>query len=288
MLTGSFVAIVTPFKDGEVDYESLKSLIDFQIENGTDWIVPCGTTGESPTLSFSEHQKVVETTVTHVAGRAKVLAGSGSNNSAEAITLSKHAQEVGANGLLVITPYYNKPTQDGLFQHFKEIANNVSIPIVLYNVPSRTGVNMGIETIIKLSKIENIQAIKEASGNLEKVSEILIKTTLNVLSGEDNLTYPMLALGAHGVISVSANIAPRLLSDMVHSALDGNFIKARDIHNKLFELTQILFCETNPVPVKAALALAGRIKNELRLPLVKMTESNQQVLESYLRELDLI
>jgi len=236
MFQGSMVAIVTPFKDGEIDFDTLGKLIDFQVKNGTDAIVPCGTTGESPTLTHQEHDRVVQYVVEKVAGRAQVIAGAGSNSTAEALQLTRHAEEVGADGALVITPYYNKPTQRGLIEHFRRIAEETAIPLVLYNVPGRTGVKLNPETIAELAVIENIVAVKEACGSVDQVNQILNLCDITVLSGDDMLTLPMMSVGARGVISVAANIVPREVNLLVHAALDGNWEEARERHFQLYSL----------------------------------------------------
>ncbi len=291
MFRGAFVAIVTPFKDGKVDEDSLRSLIDFQIEQGTHGIVPCGTTGESATLSFEEHERVVEITVEHVNGRVPVIAGTGSNNTAEAIRLTKHAKNVGADGVLMICPYYNKPTQEGLYRHFEKVAASVDIPIILYNIPGRTAVNMEPATIEKLSRIDNIVGVKEASGSIKQIMEIVAKCgdDFAVLSGEDYITYPLLSVGGKGVISVVSNIAPKDMADMCNFALQGNWDEARKLSYKLLPLCNILFCETNPVPVKAALGMMGKIpSDEVRLPLVSLSDSNRTKLQTVLKDYGLI
>ncbi|MBN1521197.1 MAG: 4-hydroxy-tetrahydrodipicolinate synthase [Candidatus Aureabacteria bacterium] len=288
MLQGSMVAIVTPFKDGKVDEETLKNLIDRQIENGTKGIIPCGTTGESPTLTFDEHEKVIELTVKHVAGRIPVIAGAGSNSTHEALRLARHAKDVGADAILVITPYYNKPTQKGLYQHYKTIADNVNIPIVIYNVPGRTGVNIEAETVAELSKIKNIIGIKEASGSLDKVTDILSRCDITVLSGEDALNYLILANGGKGAISVTANVVPEKCSKLCDAALEGDFETAKKLHYKLYSLNRAMFYETNPIPVKTALFMMGLITMEIRSPLCQMQDSNRQKLESVLKGYGLI
>lgn len=290
MFHGSYVAIVTPFKNGQVDYDSFKSLIDFQIQNGTQGIVPCGTTGESATLTLEEHEEVVRFVIETVAKRVPVIAGSGSNNTAEALRLTQSAQKMGADGALLISPYYNKPTQKGLYEHYKYISENVSIPLVLYNVPGRTSSNISAATTVALSKMKNIVGIKEASGNLVQISEILRDANPDflVLSGEDALTYPMLALGCQGVISVTANVAPALVSGMVQLALEGNLAEASKKHLELLELSNILFLETNPIPTKESLAFMNIITPEMRLPLVNMGEENKQKLKEVLKSYALI
>ena len=288
MFEGSMVAIVTPFKNGKVDEETLKKLIDRQIENGTKVIVPCGTTGESPTLTYEEHEKVIEITVKHVAGRVKVIAGAGSNSTHEAVHLTSFAKKVGADGALVITPYYNKPTQKGLYEHYKKIAEEVDIPIVMYNVPGRTGVNLETDTIVELSKIKNIVGIKEASGSLDKITAILSKCDIEVYSGEDALNYLILANGGKGVISVTANVVPDKVAKLCDYALNGNYESARKIHYELYELNKAMFLETNPIPVKTALNLMGLIEDEIRLPLVAMSDKNKNTLKNILAKYALI
>ena len=288
MFTGSLVALVTPFKDGQVDYKKFKELIEFHIKNGTSGIVPCGTTGESATLSFDEHEKVVGEVVSTVAGRISVLAGAGSNNTMEALHLTKHAKKVGADGALLITPYYNKPTPEGLYRHYKLIAEEVDIPIVIYNVPSRTGISILPETVAKLAEIENIVGIKEASGNIDQVTQILHLCNITVLSGDDSLTLPIMAVGGKGVISVVANIVPSDTTALTKYCLDGNFNEARKCHHKLFPLCKGMFIETNPIPVKTAMKLLGRLNGEMRLPLCEMTKENENKLKSILKNYGLM
>ena len=286
MFQGSFVALVTPFKNGKIDEEALKNIIEFQVSNGTNGIVPCGTTGESATLSVEEHNQVVEITVQAVNGRIPVIAGSGSNSTGEAIKLTRHAKEVGANAALHITPYYNKPTQEGLYQHFKKIAGEVDIPIILYNVPSRTSVNMLPETTARLAEIKNIVGIKEATGNLQQISETikLCGDNFSVISGDDANTLPIIAAGGNGVISVTANIAPEKISALCKSCLEGNFSDARKLHYELLDLNNIMFIETSPVPVKTSLSLMGKITGELRLPLTPLSESSLSKLKILLKQ----
>lgn len=291
MFSGAFVAIVTPFKNDKVDEEALRKLIDFQIEQGTHGIVPCGTTGESATLSFEEHERVIEITVEHVNKRIPVFAGTGSNNTAEAIRLTKHAERVGADGALMISPYYNKPTQEGLFRHFERVAVSVNIPIIVYNIPSRTAVNIEPETFERLSKLDNIVGVKEASGSIKQVMEIIARCGdgLDVFSGEDYITFPLLALGGKGVISVVSNVAPKDMANMCNYALQGRWDEARGLHYKLLLLCNILFCETNPIPVKAALAMMGKIiSDEVRLPLVPLSETNRNRLKNALKQYGLM
>tara|TARA_Y100000031_G_scaffold148705_1_gene185402 strand:- start:391 stop:1263 length:873 start_codon:yes stop_codon:yes gene_type:complete len=290
MFQGSFVALVTPFKNGKIDEEALKNIIEFQVSNGTNGIVPCGTTGESATLSVEEHNQVVEITVQAVNGRIPVIAGSGSNSTGEAIKLTRHAKEVGANAALHITPYYNKPTQEGLYQHFKKIAGEVDIPIILYNVPSRTSVNMMPETTARLAEIKNIVGIKEATGNLQQISETikLCGDNFSVISGDDANTLPIIAAGGNGVISVTANIAPEKISALCKSCLEGNFSDARKLHYELLDLNNIMFIETSPVPVKTSLSLMGKITGELRLPLTPLSESSLSKLKILLKKSGII
>jgi 4-hydroxy-tetrahydrodipicolinate synthase len=274
MFRGSFVAIATPMKNGKVDEESLRQLVEFQIKNGTDGVVPCGTTGESATLTYEEHCKVIEIVIDQVKKRVPVVAGSGSNSTHESVFLTKHAEKAGADGALVITPYYNKPTQEGLYQHFKAVAESVKIPLLLYNVPSRTAVNVQPQTVIRLSSISNIRGIKEASGSLDQAAEIIAGTDSGfvLLSGEDSLTYPLYCIGAKGVISASTNVVAKDMGDMWDSFEKGDTETARKLHYKLLPVFKALFLETNPIPVKKALYFMGLAEDEIRLPLVSMTE----------------
>lgn len=281
MFEGSIVALITPFKGGEVDYQALENLIEFHINNHTDAILVCGTTGESPTLTFEEHEKVIEEAVRIARGRIKVIAGTGANATHEAIELSTHAQRVGADACLLVVPYYNKPTQEGLYRHFKAIAEEVSIPIILYNIPSRTGVEIAPETIYRLAKEhENIIGSKESTPNMDRISELkrLLGNNFTILSGDDSLTLPMMALGAKGVISVANNIMPREVKQMVDHALKGDFKKARDMHYYLYELFKVLFIETNPIPVKTACWALGMCEKEFRLPMCEMKPENERKL----------
>ena len=285
MFQGSFVALVTPFRDGQVDRRDLEALVDHQIERGTQGIVPCGTTGESATLSHDEHELVIGTVVERAAGRVPVLAGTGSNSTDEAIRLTRFAQKAGADGALLITPYYNRPTQHGLVAHFRAVAEATEIPLVLYNVPSRTGVNMLPETVIECSRIPRVVGIKEASGSIDQTVEILRECDLDVLSGDDSLTLPLMAVGARGVISVVANVAPRKMSELVASATRGDYDTARALHLELFPLFKRLFCETNPIPVKAAVAMRGLITEEIRLPLTPLSDRYREDLRRLVTEL---
>lgn len=286
--SGSMVALVTPLKNNRVDEKALKSLIDFQIKNGTDVIVPCGTTGESATLSHEEHRDVMSFVVDYVNGRVPVICGAGSNNTAESLGLMQHAKKVGADGVLIVTPYYNKPTQEGLYRHYEFLARKVDIPIVLYNVPGRTGVSMAPDTVARLAKIDTVVAIKEASGSLAQVDQIRQRCNLPILSGEDSLTFPMIMLGAVGAISVTANVVPKLHCDLVHASLAGQVKKAKALHEKHLDLAQILFIETNPIPVKTALGLMGKLEPEFRLPLCAMQKANEEKLAASLRKMGLI
>ena len=290
MFSGSLVAIVTPFRNGRVDERALGDLIEFQIANGTDGIVPCGTTGESATLSHEEHERVVEVTVEAVRRRVPVIAGTGSNSTDEAISLTRHAKQVGVDAALLITPYYNKPTQEGLFRHYKAVAEAVDLPVVLYNIPGRTGVNMAPATVERLTSFRTIVAIKEGSGSLQQVCEVvkLCGDRMAVLSGDDALTLPMMAVGAKGVITVTANIAPKDMAGMVDAWSAGDVGKARQLHYKLYPLFTALFYETNPIPVKEALAMMGKIDVELRLPLCRMAQDTREKLSRALKDYGLI
>ena len=290
MFKGSIVAIVTPFKDGRIDEEAYRELIEFQIEGGTSAIVPCGTTGESATLDVEEHARVIDIAIDAVKKRVPVIAGTGGNSTQEAIQLTRHAKEAGADATLQVTPYYNKPSQEGLYQHFTTIAKEVSLPQVIYNVPGRTSVNMLPETVARLAELPEIVAVKEASGNLAQMAEIiqLAGDKITLLSGDDNLTLPVLGIGGKGVISVVANIVPKDTSDMVKAWENGDLAKARDLFYKLFPLCQAMFYETNPVPVKTSLALMGKIQEGIRLPLAPMSEPNTERLKKALKDYGLL
>lgn len=281
MFKGVFVAIVTPFKNGKIDEEALRGLIDFQIAGGVDGIVPCGTTGESATLNHEEHDQVIRIAVDACKGKARVLAGTGSNSTQEAIQLSRNAKNAGADGLLQITPYYNKPNQEGLYHHFSSIADAVDLPIVLYNVPSRTSVNMVPETVVRLAKIKNIVGTKEASGSLQTISQIIdtCGDDFIVLSGDDPLLWPILAIGGKGVISVTANILPAKVAALCKAAAIGDIAEARSLHYELMDINDSLFIDTNPIPVKAALHLMGKIENELRGPLIELSKDTLERLK---------
>ena len=280
---GSIVALITPFrKNGSIDHGLVRELVEWHIASGTNAIVPCATTGESPTLSHDEHDEVIATGVKAVNKRIPVLAGCGSNCTEESLRLIKHAESVGADGALVITPYYNKPTQEGMLAHYESLASATKLPIVIYNVPGRTGVNLKPETLVKLAKIENIVGVKEASGNMDQASEIMNKTDLDVLSGEDSLNFPLMAAGAVGVISVVANVVPNLVAQLAGAALKGDMEEGRRLHKLLFPLSKALFAETNPCPVKAAMAMMGKCENVLRLPLVPVRKETEELLRAVL------
>jgi 4-hydroxy-tetrahydrodipicolinate synthase len=287
MFKGSIVAIVTPFKNGKVDEQKLKQLVEFQIKNGTSGIVPCGTTGESPTLSMQEHDRVVEIVIKAAKKRVPVIAGTGSNSTQEAIELSVHAQKAGADALLLVSPYYNKPTQEGLYLHFKTIAQKVKIPIILYNIAGRTAVNIEPQTIVRLAgDCKNIIGVKEASGSLDQMSRIkaLCGPDFDLISGDDTLTLPLLSIGGVGVISVVANIVPRDVADMIEAFSYGDTKKAQNLHYKLLPLVKAMFIETNPIPVKTAMGLIGLCEPELRLPLCAMSTPNLERLKKALKD----
>jgi 4-hydroxy-tetrahydrodipicolinate synthase len=281
MFKGAIVAIVTPFKKGKVDEASLRKLIEFQIRNGTDGIVPCGTTGESSTLSHEEHDKVIEIVIDAVNKRVPVIAGTGSNSTAEAIRLTRHAHKAGADGALMVAPYYNRPTQEGLYQHYKAVAEAVPIPIIIYNIPGRTGVNINPDTLARLARIKNIVGVKEASGSIKQMSDVisLCGPKFDVLSGDDLFTLPLMAMGGHGVISVISNVAPADMAGLVDAFDAGDLKKAKALHFKMTGLIDALFIETNPTPVKAALSLMKKISYEVRLPLYKLSDANYEKLK---------
>ncbi len=288
MLAGAYTAIVTPFnRNGEVDYERFRDLIEFQIENGIDGLVPVGTTGESPTLDYVEHEKVIEVAIETARRRVKIIAGTGANSTKEALELTKHARDAGADATLQVTPYYNKPNALGLTRHFSAVAD-LGLPVVLYNVPGRTGKEIPIDVVLELSKHPKIVAIKEAAGSVDRVSQIVTRCNLEVLSGDDSLTLPMMAVGGVGVISVASNVAPRAVADLVHHALAGRWAEARSLHLRYYQLFADLFIDTNPIPVKTALALMGKIEDAYRLPLCEMSEGLKKRLEATLRSVELI
>lgn len=281
MFQGSYVALVTPFKNNEVDEEKLREIVEFQIEQGTNGIVPCGCTGEAAVLTHEEQKRVIKIVIEAANKRVLVIAGTGSNSTAEAYDLTKYAKENGADAVLVITPYYNKPTPEGQFRHYAKLAE-INIPIVLYNVPSRTGISMLPETIARLSQIKNIVAIKEASGSLDQISKIFSLCNITVLSGDDSLILPIMSVGGKGVISVVANIVPDKIAQMTSFFLNGDIQKAKEMHSKIFSLCKAMFIETNPIPVKTAMKLMGRLNGELRLPLCEMQPKNEEKLKKIL------
>ncbi len=288
---GSFVAMVTPFRNGKVDEAKVRELVELHTGHGTDGLIPCGTTGESPALSHDEHRRVVELVVEAAQGRIPVIAGTGSNSTAEAIDLTRHAERAGAAGALVVNPYYNKPTQEGLYRHFRAVAESVAIPILVYNIQSRTAVNVETATLERLVRdARNVVGVKEASGSLDQMSQVVAACgpDFSVLSGDDNLTLPLLAIGGHGVISVIANIVPRETAEMVHAALDGDWKRARELHYKLFPLARAAFLETNPIPIKEAMAMASMIEPEFRLPMCRMGDANRERLRAILKSYALV
>jgi len=290
-IKGIYTALVTPFKNYEIDEEALKRLIDFQLKGKVDGLVPCGTTGEAATLSYEEHEKVVELTVKHVNGAVPVVAGTGSNSTKETIELSECAKNVGADMCLLTTPYYNKPTQEGLYRHYKKVAEEVDIPLILYNIPGRTGINMNPDTIARLAEIPNIVGIKEASGSLVQVAEIyrLVKDKITIMSGDDNLFLPMMSVGAKGVISVLSNALPIELQLLYQAFLGEKDIqKAMDINARLLPIMQAMFVETNPIPIKETLYHMGMMENEFRLPLCSLSEGNRKFLTGVLKEYGLL
>jgi 4-hydroxy-tetrahydrodipicolinate synthase len=290
MFEGSMTALVTPFKKGKVDDKKLAELVEFHIKNGTSGIVPCGTTGESATLSYEEHERVIEVVIEAVNKRIPVIAGTGSNSTSEAIMLTKHAKKAGADATLQVSPYYNKPTQEGLYLHFKTIAEETELPMIVYNIASRTGVNIEPETMARISRVKNIVGVKESSGNLEQMSRIryLCGDKFDLISGDDALTLPLLAIGGTGIISVVNNIAPKDVADMVAKFKKGDIEGARKLHYKLLPLIKAVFIETNPIPVKTAMSLMGMIEPDIRLPMCQMSEANLEKLKKALKDYGLI
>lgn len=281
---GLTVALVTPFRDGAVDEAALRKLVDWHVEQGTDCVSPCGTTGESPTLSHDEHERVVSLVCEQAAGRIKVMAGTGSNSTSEAVRLTKAAKKAGATAALIVTPYYNKPTQEGFFQHFKAVADSVDLPIILYNIPGRSAKNMEPETIVRLAELPTIVGIKESTGSMDQASHILSGSNLTVLSGDDSLTLPLMSLGGRGVVSVVGNIVPRDVKAMVKAFDGGNLAEARRLHLKLFPLCRdMLGLSTNPIPIKAAMRMLGRDTGDIRLPLTPLTAAEEQKLAQSLK-----
>jgi 4-hydroxy-tetrahydrodipicolinate synthase len=290
MFNGALSAIVTPFRDGEVDERALREHIEWQIQSGVDGLVPCGSTGESATLTHDEHERVIKITIEQTRRRVPVVAGTGSNSTAEAIGLTMSAREMGADGALMISPYYNKPTQEGIFRHYKMVAAAVDLPLIVYNIPGRTGSNIAPETFARLCEVRNVVGVKEASGSMDQVSDIhrLCGDRLTILSGDDALVVPIMALGGKGVIATISNVMPRETHDLAAAGLAGDFARARDLHYKMMPLMRTLFIETNPIPVKQALAFMGRCANELRMPLCSMSAPAADRLRMAMKELKLI
>ena len=288
MFKGSYVALVTPFKDGKIDEKAYRELIEFHVDNGTDGILPCGCTGEAATMTMDEQKRLIKIAVETSAKRIPVLAGTGSNSTREAVELTVSAKKAGCDGALIITPYYNKPTQEGLFRHYEHIAQKADLPIMLYNVPSRTGVSIQPETVARLNKIDNIVAIKEAAGSVQQVSNILALCDITVMSGDDSMILPFMSVGAKGVVSVAANIIPRKIHDLVLSFSEGDLEKCRSLHYEVAPLCKAMFIETNPIPVKTALSMMGKISGELRMPLCEMSSDNLVKLEKVLKEFGLV
>jgi 4-hydroxy-tetrahydrodipicolinate synthase len=291
MFTGTYTAIVTPFKRGQIDEAALERLIKLQIKAGVDGIVPVGTTGESPTVNYDEHIHIIALSVKFAAGKLKVLAGTGGNSTSEAIYLTEHAQKAGADGTLQVAPYYNKPTQEGLFQHFREVARKTCLPVMLYSIPGRCGVEIGVDTVKRLaSQCRNVIGIKEAGGSSDRVSQLraAVGPRFEIMSGDDSLTLPFMAVGAHGVISVASNVIPRQVSRMVKDFVSGQTRAALNLHQKYYPLFKDLFIETNPGPVKAALAMFGQIEEEFRLPLVPISAKNRKILRATMKACGLL
>jgi 4-hydroxy-tetrahydrodipicolinate synthase len=283
--TGAFTALITPFRNGEVDERALRNLVDYQIQGGIDGLIPCGTTGESVTMTDFEHDRVIEIVIDQTGGRVPVIAGTGTNNTRASIEHTRHAKAVGAAAALVVVPYYNKPTQEGMFRHFEAVANSTDLPILLYNIPGRSVVNMTHETTLRLAEIPNIVGIKESAGNMDQVSQLAIgaPSDFSILSGDDSLTLPMMSLGGHGVVSVVSNIVPDVVSRLTAAALAGDFAEARSIHQRLFDLARVMFIENNPTGIKTAAGMLGLCSDELRLPMVPMAEGNRRIVEAALR-----
>jgi 4-hydroxy-tetrahydrodipicolinate synthase len=284
MFSGTFTALVTPFRNGEVDVEALEGMVEFQIQHGVSGLVPCGTTGETPAMSEAEDRVVVGTVVRIANGRVPIIAGTGSNSTDMAIKYTKMAQEVGADGSLQVAPYYNKPTQEGLYRHFAAIAESTALPLVLYNIPGRTGVTISADTIARLAEIPNIVGVKDSTLSMNMISDVirLCGEEFDVLSGDDPMTLPLVALGGRGVISVASNVAPGAVSDMVRAVLEGDWERGRELHYELLPLFRALFVETNPIPVKTAASLLGLCSDEMRLPLVPMEGENLRALQETL------
>ncbi len=287
-LNGALTAMITPFSDGKLDEDRLREQIEYQIDHGIDGLVPVGTTGESPTLDFPEHEKVIEITVEISNGRVPVVAGVGANATAEAMELHRFAKKCGADAGLSVNPYYNKPSQEGLYRHFMTLADAVDLPIVLYNIPGRTGITMSPQTVSRLAKHPNIVAIKEATGSMDIASEIMLLCDITILSGDDSLTLPLMSIGGQGVISVVSNLLPAEVKSMTKAALESDFATAAEVHHRLFPLTKSVFLDGNPVGIKYAMKLAGRDSGELRLPLWEANEATQQTIARNMKALDLI
>ncbi|HRO49903.1 MAG TPA: 4-hydroxy-tetrahydrodipicolinate synthase [Hyphomicrobium sp.] len=290
MFRGSITALVTPFKNGLLDEEALRRLVEWQITEGTHGLVPTGTTGESPTLNFDEHKRVIEVVIEAARGRVPVIAGTGSNSTDEAIELSQHAEKVGANGLLIVNPYYNKPTQEGLYQHFKAIDDKVGIPIVIYNIPGRTNVDMSVETMARIYELKNVTSVKDATANLVRVSQqrAAMGPEFNQLSGEDATALAFMAHGGHGCISVASNVAPRLCAEFQNACMKGDFAAALKLQDRLMPLFDALFVETNPGPVKYAASRLGLCSAEMRLPMVPVTDAGKKVVDAALAKVGLL
>jgi len=284
MLQGAMTAMITPFVGDAVDYQRLQRNVEYQIERGIDGLVPVGTTGESPTLSHDEHRKVIQTVVQAVSGRVRVIAGTGSNSTQEALELTRHALAVGANAALMVNPYYNKPTQEGLYRHFMTVADTVDLPIVLYNIPGRTNITMSPQTVARLATHDNIIAVKEATGSMDIASEIASLCDITILSGDDSLTLPLMSIGGKGVISVLSNLLPDRVKALTDAVLADDFDQARQLHLQLFPLCKAMFLETNPIPIKTALGIVGLDSGQLRLPLCEMGNDHRAALEAVLRE----
>lgn len=290
MFVGTSTALITPFRDGKVDHEGFRRLIEAQIAGGVNGIVPVGTTGESPTLSHEEHCDVIQSAVEIAAGRVNVIGGTGSNATDEAIALTQAAEKAGADGALIVAPYYNKPSPEGLYRHFRAIAEATKLPIILYSIPGRCGIEISLSTVTRLAAdCPNIVAIKEAGGSVERVSQLrqILPGTFEILSGDDSLTLPFLSVGAVGLISVASNVAPALVSELVRTAREGNMTRAEELHRRLYPLFKNLFIESNPAPVKYALSLTMGLSPELRLPLVEMSEKNRTIVRDTLADLQL-
>jgi 4-hydroxy-tetrahydrodipicolinate synthase len=288
---GSIVALITPFRNGKVDEPKLRELVEFHVSHGTDGIVACGTTGEDPGLSHDEHERVVEAIIQTAAGRIPVIVGTGSNSTAHTVEATRHAERAGAVAALVVSPYYNKPTQEGLYRHFRTVAEATALPVFVYNIQSRTAVNVETDTLVRLHRdCRNVIGVKEASGSLDQMSQVMgaCGPDFIMLSGDDNLTLPLMAVGGRGVISVIANIVPRDVAEMTHAALDEDWKRARELHYRLYPLAKAAFLETNPIPIKEAMAMAGMIEPEFRMPMCRMSETNRERLRAILKPYGLV